>query len=379
VIIVPSEDAYYFTGEKIGIQAEVMSHARFSHLELYLDDAFISESDSWHIDTLIEIPQAGAAIHTIKVVACDLEDNCRESSVRFQVLSPQGESEDVESFQGDQVKGWFLRGWTPIDSDGYDDTQSLRSTSGQAVSMTTKHFDEPGNISFHVKNGGEQLVFLVDGKVKSRWFGKEDWGEYAYSIPQGKHVFKWIANTEDTYLDKISFTPGVEKHTLGEYFGGGTIFWLDSTERHGLVAAMEDGNYHGKFEIPWGCYGQAITSGNRAESRDNGAANTLAIVSSCDMERIAARYCHDLSIQEDGQAWNDWYLPALRELQLLYWQRDVLEGLAGQYYWTSTSYSVSAASVIDFRNGSHHGAHRSIPNVTGPVAAGIHVRPVREF
>jgi len=379
VILVPTEDAIYFAGEKIGVQVEVMSYAGYNHMELFLDDAFITESGSWLIDTLIEIPQAEAAIHTIRVIACDTEGNCKESSVRFQVLTPQGESEDVETFQGNQAKGWFLSGWTPIDSEGFDDTQSLRSNSGQAVSITAKQFNEPGNISFHVKHGEGQLVFLVDGKVKSRWFGKENWGKYAYSIPQGEHIFKWIANAEGTYLDKISFTPGEEKHTQGEYFGGGTIFWVDSTAQHGLIATQEDGDYNGILEIPWGCYGQAITAGNRAQSKENGAANTLAIVNSCDMERIAARYCHDLSVVEDGHNWDDWYLPAIGELQLLYRQRDVLESLAGQYYWSSTSYSSGAASVIDFLDGRHHGAHRNIPNVTGPVAIGIHVRPVREF
>ena len=248
-----------------------------------------------------------------------------------------------------------------------------------SVAITRKHFDEPGCISFYVEGGDGNLEFVVDGKRKALWFGKEDWGEYAYSIPQGEHVFKWIANAEDTYLDNISFSEGEEKHTQGEYYGGGTIFWVDSTARHGLIAAREDGDYHGIYEIPWGCYGQAITTGNRAQSTDNGAANTLAIVNSCDMEQIAARYCHDFSVLEDGHKWDDWYLPAIDELLKLYKNRDKLEGLGGDYYWSSTSYSAQAASVISFEDGSHHGANRNIPNVPGPVAAGIRVRPIREF
>lgn len=378
VIDLPAEESYYFPGESIAVKAEVLSYAGFSHLELYLNEAFVLETEHWTIDTLLEIQLPAEATHTIKVIACDLQNHCNESSVNFQVLSPQGEAEDEESFDGDH-KGWFFSGWSPTNSEGYDDSQSMRSTSSQAISITRKHFDETGSVSFHVKNGLGTLVFLVDGKVKSRWFGKEDWGEYIYTVPQGEHVFKWIASVEDTYLDKISFTPGVEKHCPGEHFEGGIIFYLDSTAQHGLIAATDDGKYNGRFEIPWGCHGLAITAGNRAQSYTNGAANTLAIVRSCDWEQIAARYCNLLIVSEDGHAWDDWYLPALYELKTLYTNRDKLEGLGGQYYWTSTSFSTTAASVIDFQDGRHHGAHRNIPNVTGPVSAAIHVRPIRRF
>jgi len=379
VIDLPFEGAFYFPGEKIGVQAGVNGHAGFSHLELYLDENLVLETAFPTIDTLMEVTELSEGTHTVRVIACGITGQCSVSSVEFQVIFPLGESKDEESFQGDQTGAWFLSGWNPFESEGYDDSHSLRSASSLAVAMTTKKFQEPGNISFHVKNGKETLVFLVDGKVKSRWFGQEDWGEYTYTISQGTHVFKWIAQSENTYLDRVTFTPGVEKHTPGEFFGGGIIFWLDSTGLHGYIAAIRDGNYHGIFEIPWGCYGQEITAGNRAQSKSKGADNTLAIISSCALEEIAARYCHDLSVSEDGQTWDDWYLPAIDELNLLYKHREMLENLGGQYYWSSTSHSSGAASVIDFLDGRHHGANRNIPNIAGPVAAGIHMRPIRGF
>jgi hypothetical protein len=363
----------------MGVEAEIMSYPGFSHLELYLNEDYLLETDHWVLDTLLDVPLSEEGFHTLTVRAFDLQGVCNESSVGFQVVSTRGESSNLESFDGDQAEGWFFSGWVPDPFEGYDGSQSMKSASSQSVAITMKNFTEAGSIRFHVKHGAGNLEFLVDGKIKSRWFEREGWGDYAYAVPQGRHVFKWIASGENTCLDQVSFTPGLELHSPGEHFGGGIIFYLDSTAEHGLIAAGQDGEYNRINEIPWGCYGVAITAGNRAQSTSNGAANTLAIVSGCNQENIAARFCHHLSIREDDLTWDDWYLPALDELRLLYKNRDKLEGFDGQYYWSSTSFSTHAASVVDFRDGKHHGAQRNIPNVTGPVSAGIHVRPVRKF
>jgi hypothetical protein len=379
VIQLPQQTSFYFHGEKIRVQAKVFAKANFSHLELYLAGDLVLETEHWAIDTLLDLPPSGEGIHLIRVIACDLQGNCSESSVEFEVLSAQGEPEDLETFTQEALDGWFLHNWTLLNEDGYDDKNSLVASSVNAIAITRKNFTEEGNISFFVKNSSAHLEFLVDGRVKARWFGEEDWGEYAYTIPPGEHVFKWVSREEGTFLDQVSFNPGQIRHTPGEHFGGGIIYHLDSTGQHGLIAALQDGTYQGRPEIPWGCYGVAITSGNRAQSESDGASNTRAIVSSCEMDQNAARYCYDYSIEQDASTWDDWYLPAITEVRLLYAQRHLMENLGGDYYWTSTSFSTHAASVIDFRDGSHHGAHRNIPNVSGPVAAGIYVRPVRGF
>jgi hypothetical protein len=375
----PSENSFYFPGEKIRIEAGVNSVGALSHLELYLDGEFILSTNHRSIDTLLDLPSLSAGKHSLRVISCDLDGNCSESSVEFEVLAAAGESDKTETFTQEVIDGWFLYNWVPLKGEGKDDNYALSSSEAGAIAITRKNFFEEGNVSFFVKKGAGHLEFLVDGRIKARWFGKEDWGEYAYTIPPGEHIFKWISQEEGTFIDQVSFTPGQTRHTSGEHFGGGIIYHLDSTGQHGLIAALEDGTYHGRPEIPWGCYGVAITSGNRAQSESDGASNTRAIVSSCDMPQNAARYCYDYLIEQDGSTWDDWYLPAITEVRLLYAQRHLMENLGGDYYWTSTSLYSHAASVIDFRNGSHHGAHRSIPNVTGPVAAGIHVRPVREF
>ncbi len=378
-VISPLEEAIYVDGESIRITAKIDAGVDFREMEIFLDEVLITRTSHSTVDTLLSGSGLEEGSHTVRAVCCDPEQRCLEEAVRFQVVSFEGEARQEESFSGAPLTGWYLSNWEQSGSAGVDDSQSLRSASVPSVAITQKHFPEEGSICFYVKGGSGSLEFMVDGKAKSFWFGREDWGAYSYYIPAGDHIFKWIGLSEGIHLDRITFNPGLVSHSAGELYGGGTIISLDSTGLHGLIATREDGRYDGNPEIPWGCHGLVITTGNRARSMSDGAGNTRAIVSDCDWEEIAARYCYDLSVSEDGHLWDDWYLPALDELIILYKNRDKLEDLEGEYYWSSTSYSTQGASVINFNDGKHHGANRNIPNISGPSTVGIHVRPIREF
>jgi hypothetical protein len=206
-----------------------------------------------------------------------------------------------------------------------------------------------------------------------------DWADYFYTLDAGDHILRWVASGSQASIDEVGFEPGITKHSPGEYYGGGIVFHVDSSLEHGLIAAFEDGTYDGHREIPWGCHGLQLSSGNRATSKSNGMLNTLAIVKDCDWEETAARYCHNLEIEAGSITFDDWYLPALNELDLLYKHREIVGNLDGEYYWSSTTQSTIGARVINFYDGSHHGANRNIPKVAGPVSAMIFVRPIRKF
>lgn len=377
-ILLPRDGSLFYMGESLRIQAETYSGEGFSHLEVYLDGTFMYESEKPESDTIIEYQLLSEGPHILEVHAVDLHGNTSSATASFQVEASLAESDDTESFQDDSVVGWTLSGWV-VTSSGFDDEGSLYSSGDHAYALTRKEFDKAGSVSFYIKGGSENLKFMVDGELKAKWFGQDDWGYYAYSIPAGMHVFRWECENVGTFLDSVVFSPGLEQHTPGEIYGGGTIFHLDSTGLHGLIAAFQDGKYNGNPEIPWGCYGLNILSGNRAQSKTDGAGNTRAIVQDCDWEQIAARYCFNLTTFQDDTIQEDWYLPAVMELKTLYTNRAMLEGLHGDYYWSSTSFSSNAASVFSFLDGSHHGAHRNIPNISGPSTAAIYVRPVRKF
>jgi hypothetical protein len=257
--------------------------------------------------------------------------------------------------------------------------RALVSSGEHAVAITRKQMLQPGSISFHVEQGKGGLEFFVNGRLRSEWFGQEESSCYYYALDAGTHILKWIASDEQVFLDEVRFETGLSRHSPGEYFGGGIVYVVDSSLEHGLIAAKEDGRYDGRKEIPWGCKDLPIRSGTRAASMSDGQGNTLAIVRDCDWDQNAAHYCHELVIKEGFQLFDDWYLPALYELELLHTYREVVGNLDGEYYWSSTSRSNYGARVINFMDGSHHGANRNIPHVAGPVSAEICVRPIRKF
>lgn len=379
VVLSPPEGSIYYSGEALMLKAEIAYYPGFSHMEIFLDESFLFETDHQLVDTLLPAAEFSVGWHTIQLTALYNSSNISKSEVSFEFEHNQDEASDLESFSADQVDGWSLSGWSlaTISADG--DQGSLHSTTGQAVALTRKTFEEAGSLSFFVNKGSGKLEFFIDGEIKSKWFNKDDWGYYGYTVPAGTHVFRWTSDSADTYIDRVEFTPGIEQHSLGEVYGGGIIFHLDSTGLHGLIAAHQDGKYNGNPEIPWGCYGLDILTGNRAQSNTDGAGNTWAIINACDLEQIAARYCFDLITSQGESMQDDWYLPAINELNTLYKNRAMLDGLDGQYYWSSTSPSSNVARVQSFVDGSHHGAHRNIPNINGPSTAAIYVRPIRKF
>jgi hypothetical protein len=89
---------------------------------------------------------------------------------------------------------------------------------------------------------------------------------------------------------------------------GGIVFYVDSSGKHGLVAAEMD---QGAF--PWGCIDDVITGANR-EGLFEGEKNTRDIIARCREERTSPLMCSNLALN----GFKDWYLPSKDELNLMY-------------------------------------------------------------
>lgn len=94
--------------------------------------------------------------------------------------------------------------------------------------------------------------------------------------------------------------------------------------------------------IEWGGKGQ---DEKHACSEFDGKANTLALAVDSAIEHPAAQWAHELAI---GQ-FDDFYLPARRELSLMY--ANVPELFKKEWYWSSTQYSEAYAWIQRFHNG----------------------------
>jgi hypothetical protein len=192
------------------------------------------------------------------------------------------------------------------------------------------------------------------------------------SVPYALH-----AKTAESIIGGGSSGSGFS-HYIGEEFGGGVIFhlWKD-------VSGLEHGLIVGKTNLSssqvWSNVNQTII-GTTAQNSWNGLSNSNAVVSQTGHTISAALLC--LNSTSDGQ--NDWYLPSIDELSLLWHNRFNVNkslsaiGLAtvlpnsttSWSYWSSTECEASGAMVFFFDTGS---AEFGVKNNTS------YVRAVRAF
>ncbi len=106
----------------------------------------------------------------------------------------------------------------------------------------------------------------------------------------------------------------------GDNFGGGTIFYVDSTGQHGLIAAQADMQGHSVEEA------EGFFTWNDA-------------IATC-QKLVAGGY-------------SDWFLPDKDQLNQLYLQKSVVGGFPGGivHYWSSSEVSEEGAWCGYFHDG----------------------------
>lgn len=185
-----------------------------------------------------------------------------------------------------------------------------------------------------------------------------------------------------TLIDQWKFTPfqlfknGIPLDSLyGKVYKGGLIFYLNTTDGSGLVAARQNTTMS-----TWGCSQMDITSLNNVTSPPvepeseigarigDGERNTKAIIEECTQSNIAAKYCFDYS----DSGFSDWFLPSREELKYIYLnlKSKGYGALDGTFYFSSTEQSSVGQWHIVMSSGSF-----SVGNKHGTA----NVRPVRKF
>jgi hypothetical protein len=149
-------------------------------------------------------------------------------------------------------------------------------------------------------------------------------------------------------------------HYVGEMFGGGIVFHVYKDAQgveHGLIASP----YTLTFGTSWSNVTSSLIG---LYEYDDGVVNTNAIINQAGHSSSAAKLCDDFS----SGGFNDWYLPSAYELKLIFDNVYTLNkvlindgnpltsplGLAA--YWSSTEWSATNASRVDFYTGAIEGA-----------------------
>jgi hypothetical protein len=147
-----------------------------------------------------------------------------------------------------------------------------------------------------------------------------------------------------TFFAGGSTVGGGGSHYIGEEFGGGVIFflWKDASGvEHGLIVDKTDLS---AAEVWSNIDASAI--GPSAQSLWDGLSNSNAIVAQSGHTNSAASLC--LNSTNSGQ--NDWYLPSIQELHMLWnnyftvarslTQISGATQLQVAWYWSSTEYEI---------------------------------------
>jgi uncharacterized protein DUF1566 len=149
---------------------------------------------------------------------------------------------------------------------------------------------------------------------------------------------------------------------IGDSYGGGIIFYLDSTKKHGLIAAKTDQS----TGISW--YKNAYIKTNAlATAIGKGALNTQKIVNA---QGSNGSYAAKLCANYVSGGFTDWFLPSKSELNQLYLHKSKVPGLAATNYWSSSEYDTNTAYDQEFGGGYKFNDDKSFT---------IHVRAVRAF
>ena len=177
------------------------------------------------------------------------------------------------------------------------------------------------------------------------------------------YVRAYATNSDVTgYGNQLIFTANApSQFTIGQLYGGGIVFYIDSNGLHGLIAASNDLS-EGAI---WGCYG-TLLQGTDGKTVGTGKNNTANIITDCSTVGIAARLCYNSGLN----GYNDWFLPSQDELNLLYLQKDIIGGFKGSYYWSSTQKDNNEAWEQNFITGQIYNYGKYDP---------VSVRAIRAF
>ena len=170
----------------------------------------------------------------------------------------------------------------------------------------------------------------------------------------------------------------VPAHYIGELYGGGIVFYVDHTGNHGLICSVADMS----ASTTWSDNPTSLI-GPAAQSLWDGQSNTDAIILQS-TATSAADLCANYANANMGTGvFNDWYLPAIDQLNLLYQAKyqvnktldsdgnSVTISLVLDIYWSSTENSSISAWAYNFITAEIVGNDK--------LCTPVRIRAIREF
>ncbi len=176
----------------------------------------------------------------------------------------------------------------------------------------------------------------------------------------------------ETPLEIYNSDNSLLNNLYGATYAGGLIFYFNTTDGKGFVAAPSDQSISIAWDPETNFVNQVATGAVGATLGD-GAANTATIVNVLTTGSYAAHICNDLVIG----SYDDWFLPTVAGLDLMYEKLHTagIGDFQATKYWSSEEFNLSTAAALwsSFdRSGGQSGG-------STPKNALYGVRAIREF
>jgi hypothetical protein len=172
------------------------------------------------------------------------------------------------------------------------------------------------------------------------------------------YVRAFATNSAGTaYGNEVNFTTNNAQTNvqIGDAFQGGKVFYIlqstdvgyDPNVQHGLICALADQST--TTGIRWN-NGTNVTTNATAEAIGTGSANTALIIG---VQGSSNTHAAGLAKSYNVGTYTDWFLPSYDELVKLYINRSATgTSFAAADYWSSSEFSNTDASYLDFNDGS---------------------------
>jgi hypothetical protein len=248
----------------------------------------------------------------------------------------------------------------------YEEKQNMKTNARAVASMNigngTNQVGSLGEIDWN--NDGEILYIRADFDLLGGTNYQIRTNDRINSVPYAMFAksVNVLNETDSVFLKSAAAAIGKkqiekwdysvrEKHYPGDLFAGGVVFYVDSTGENGLLASTKDIAKN----LPWT---QSNTDALGADSFTDGRENTKTSVEQLGVGNYAANVCDTFST--GGK--NDWYLPAIDELSLLFDASypvnkalgsdtdNQTQGLESDVYWSSTEHPSNNVYLFDKEN-----------------------------
>jgi len=186
------------------------------------------------------------------------------------------------------------------------------------------------------------------------------------------YMCAFATNSQGTiYSRQDTFKTNPKKFKVGDYHGGGMVFYLDSTKSHGIIVALVDQSNSQKWDS-----GATATKylGANGSKIGTGLSNTRKIIAAIGNGNNAASVC----VNYRGGGYTDWFLPSLDELNYIFNFSFNPAIKFGGPHWSSTELENDGRSAMysKFESSQYSGG---LYSTNGGKTSSYSVRAIRYF